>query len=313
MEFLRIFLIRTSLYSLTLESIPLFFIDEHHEAFYIWHYAITHSLISPSNNILLHIDTHSDLSSPVLNTPINELSQHLPDIHKFTYDELGIGSFIYPAIYQGIFHQIFWMGHSENRESSKIANSTSVSPIRAQILCTYNNEGKIFILNQSTSKDSVSVAFSRRDFTINDSLSIKQPVVLDIDLDYFSCATMPNHPIPIEVTKDQFHSYCQNPYHLLRFEYTCVPVQKESKYYLIFNQSENLVHRPEAHVSKETILARITSFGSWLLENKINPQIIEICRDRYSGYVPLDQLEFIEDALVKKLHTLYEMEIITLL
>ena len=182
MKSLRIFLIRTSLYFLTLEPIPLFFIEEHNEAFYIWHYAISHSLISSSNNILLHVDTHSDLSSPVLTTPINDLSNHLPDIHKFTYDELGIGSFIYPAIYQGIFNQIFWMGYFDN----------SLAPMKIQILSTYNNEGKIFLLNQSFPNDSKSISFSRQDFTINDSLSIKQPVVLDIDLDYFSCATMPN-------------------------------------------------------------------------------------------------------------------------
>ncbi len=311
MKFLRIFLIRTLLYSLTLEHIPLFFIEEHHEAFYIWHYAISHSLISSSNNILLHVDTHSDLSSPVLTTPINDLSNHLPDIHKFTYDELGIGSFIYPAIYQGIFNQVFWMGYFDNSELSKNLHSTSLLPMKNQILSTYNNEGKIFLINQTTLNNSRSVSFSRQDFTISESLSIKQPVVLDIDLDYFSCATMPNHPIPIEVTKDQFHSFCQNPYHLLRFEYTCVPVQKESRFYFIFNQSEDLVYRPEAHVSKQTILARIEVFGTWLRENKINPQIIEICRDQYSGYAPFDQIEFIENALVEKLNKIFEMDIKT--
>lgn len=47
-----------------MNKIPFYIIEEHHEAFLIWHYAIIKGLINKNRNTLLHIDEHSDMLLP---------------------------------------------------------------------------------------------------------------------------------------------------------------------------------------------------------------------------------------------------------
>src|SRR5215472_9699272 len=89
--------------------IPLFRLEEHHEAFLVWHYAIARQLMPASQNILLHVDEHSDWATPRLRRSIESAGSTLSGIAAFTYAELDIGSFIWPAIYKGIFAEVYWM------------------------------------------------------------------------------------------------------------------------------------------------------------------------------------------------------------
>ena len=82
---------------------PFFKIEEHHEAFLVWHDAIKRKFLPKKGNTLLHVDQHSDLAKPVLRTSINELKLEKEALLSFTYDELGIGNYIFPAVFTGIF------------------------------------------------------------------------------------------------------------------------------------------------------------------------------------------------------------------
>ena len=93
--------------------VPLIVIEEHHEAFFVWHRAICNGWMKPAGNTLLHLDEHHDLSVPVLRTPLRALRTP-EEVARFTYGELGIGSFIWPAVYTGVFEQFFWMRRSTN-------------------------------------------------------------------------------------------------------------------------------------------------------------------------------------------------------
>src|SRR5512136_599098 len=90
-------------------EIPLFLHEEHHEAFFIWHYAIQHDLLPAQQNVLLHVDSHADMGQPHLRTAIHQFPQTMPEIEQFTYNELGIGTFILPALYQRIFDTLYWL------------------------------------------------------------------------------------------------------------------------------------------------------------------------------------------------------------
>ncbi len=50
-------------------------------------------------------------------------------------------------------------------------------------------------------------------------LPARKDTILDIDLDYFSCAGKPveDHPVWIEINKSEFDKFNRNPYHLLKY------------------------------------------------------------------------------------------------
>lgn len=281
-------------------DIPLYRMNEHHEAFMIWNDAIDKKYLPQSGNALLHVDQHSDMSKPVLRTPITELKKSKEEIRSFTYNELGIGAFIYPAVYLGIFDTVYWLLQQDDFSVPK--------PLQEYVLSTYQNQGKIFQINQAKPSAPGSVCFKRRDLTIEESLKTTQSLVLDIDVDYFSCTTYQNKLIQIEITQKQFEDFNSDKYHLLRFEYFCYTKKVANQYFMIFNQSEDIVIRPKAMVSNNQVVERVNAFSDWLKRNEINPAIIDICRDTYSGYAPDSQRKFIEDNIIAKLEEIYNIQ-----
>ena len=283
-----------------MQDIPFYKIEEHYEAFLVWHDAIKRKFLPQKGNALLHVDQHSDLAKPILRTSINELKLEKTALLNFTYDELGIGNYILPAVFTGIFNAIYWMQQLDPASPTK--------PAQEFILSTYKNKGKIFMINKKNSSDRKGTPFIRRDFTVNEPLRHTQPLVLDIDIDYFSCNVYQNQLIRLEITRDQFHRFNNNKYHLMRFEYSCYSEQVDDQYFMVFNQSEDIVIRSFAKVSKTQILQRIDYFVEWLSKNHINPNIIEVCRNTFSEYTPKDQREFIEEKLESKLAPLYNLQ-----
>ncbi|MGE5656370.1 MAG: UPF0489 family protein [Actinomycetota bacterium] len=285
---------------------PVFLMEEHHEAFLIWHYAISQNIIPKSGNTLLHIDEHADMAAPRFNRSLNTLNGNLQDIYNFTYSELSIASFIVPAIYQQLFNQVFWIWQKQKGYLSEYI-CVSACDREGQILLknqTQNISQLIFNPNYKLAKYSCQ--------TLQDEFSENQAVVLDIDLDYFSC----NHQYlnlqgKIEVTQEQYQDLNRDRYHFLRtFFGSAVRTEVEAgKYYLLFNNYAN----PEAFpnplkVSEEEILNRIDRVINFLVQKRVQVKMIDICRSRISGYTPADQCQFIEDNLLKKLGELYELK-----
>lgn len=292
---------------MTRKSIPVFIIEEHHEAFIVWNYAIQKGLLPHRDNCLLHIDEHSDMGIPRFNESIHNLNGSMDKIIDFSYRELNIASFIIPACYCSIFNRVYWV--------KQIHSKTKYRPTK-MIVCSYNKAGKRLISGKAKDvNNDVDLDKSLFDYYLRtlEQLPTNKKVVLDIDLDFFSCSGNPNEleEIIVEISKDEHNSFLNNKYHRLNF----CPIGKietfkeKKKYYYVINYF-NEIYPNDLKVPEETIIKRISHFTEILKEKKIVPLIIDICRSRHSGYTPSDQWEFIEENLIKQLKEIYSIEIV---
>ena len=289
------------------KNIPAFIIEEHHEAFIVWNYAIQKGLLPIRDNCLLHIDEHADMGTPRFNESIHNLNGIMDKIIDFSYKELNIASFIIPACYCGIFNCVYWV--------RQIHGKTKYRPEK-MIVRSYNQAGKKLIsrkekyVNKEVNSD-----MSFYDYYLHtlEQLPSNKKVVLDIDLDFFSCTGNPNelNEIYIEISKDEYRSFLNNKYHRLNFCHIgkIETLEEDCKYYYVIN-NYNEIYPNDLKVQEETIIKRITYFTEILKKKKIAPIIIDICRSRHSGYTPSDQWEFIEKNLFKQLKEIYPLEII---
>ncbi|MFC1975628.1 UPF0489 family protein [Chloroflexota bacterium] len=285
--------------------IPLFIVEEHHEAFFIWHYARLKGLIEASGNTLLHVDQHADTVLPRLHTSLNSLPDDLEAYHRFTYSELCIGDFIPATLYQGLFKILYWVQHQKLKVSQTIHVYSHNQGGQALLMTGNIQEAGVF------SPERKSVHYELK--TINDELADKNAVVLDIDLDYFSCNRLHGvgelRSTKVEVTKAEFDKFTTNIYHPLRVSIGGVKAKTENgRYYLLVNDFPEVIPS-KLKVSSEQILTRMEQFAEFLVANNIQPQLIDICRSRFSGFTAEDQWEFIENKLLEKLNTMYNLDI----
>jgi hypothetical protein len=283
-----------------MKPIPLFLHEEHHEAFLIWHYAIQRGLLPAQQNVLLHVDSHSDMGQPLLRTAIHQFPHTLADIAQFTYNELNIGTFILPAIYQGIFQTIYWL----QPKAGKL--QTAQKYVR-----THKQAGQYFIVGPDFSpwphnkpwQDRV--CFTQHVISLETPVPAMPSVVLDIDLDFFSCEFFIDAAAKVEITPQEAERFQQNRYHPLRLHNHCMLEVHDHRFYLVLNVNSGGQIETSAKLSEEAIVQRIDRFGAFLRDNKITPTLIDVCRSRFSGYTPGDQWEWIEQRLCAKLRELY--------
>jgi hypothetical protein len=287
--------------------IKTFIIEEHHEAFIVWNYAIQQGLIPPTGNTLFHVDEHSDMGTPRFNSSIHSLNGDLKEIKDFTYRELKIGGFIIPAIYKKLINKVYWV-----KQKHRFSKAKSVK----MYVRSYNQSGTRLLSGKLAELEDIKSDDDREEFgyflrTI-DQIPSKQNVILDIDLDYFSCSGNPNEleEIYIEISENEFRKFNADNYHRLNY---CnlgrvETLEDNNNYYYVFNNYKE-IYPSNAKVKNNLIEDRINLFIDTLKAKKIRPEIIDICRSRYSGYTPLDQWEFIEKKLLNGLISIYDIEI----
>lgn len=291
--------------------IPVFIIEEHHEAFFIWNYGYFKGVIRPFGNTLLHVDSHDDMVIAKLNSSVDELEDDLHKIYNYTYQEFGIASFIIPAIYRGIINNYTFL-YKYDAYSGKRVN---------KYVASYQSEGKFFKteevnaflrlkLKSNENQWGKYQFYTYQEIGLASKFSTSQPLILDIDLDFFSCDnSLSSAQIKIEITKEAYLEFNKNKYHPFRIlPAAALTVTNEAdRYYLQYNewQEESELQK----VSLEIIDKRINKFISFLKENNLKPNLIDICRSRFSGYTPIDQWQYIENKLISGLEQLYNMEI----
>lgn len=287
------------------KTIPTFIIEEHHEAFIVWNYAIQQGLIPPTGNILFHVDEHSDMGTPRFNTSINDLNGDINTIKYFTYKELNIASFIMPSLYKNLFSHVHWIRQKHQKQEVRHEE---------MYIRSYNQSGKRLISGKLNTLKEIKTDpdIKRFNYYLRTIKQIpnEKNAVLDIDLDYFSCSGNPNEleEVYVEITKDEYQNFITNKYH--RLNYLGIEKIEASKindnyYYKINDYNE--IYPSSLKVDEKEIIKRINDFIIILVNKKISPAIISICRSAYSGYTPKEQVNFIHDNLLIKLSEIFEL------
>ncbi len=292
-------------------TVPLFIMEEHHEAFFIWNYGYFKGLINPFGNTLLHVDSHEDMVIAKLSTSVDEIQDDLIEIYEYGYREFGIASFIMPAIYRGMINNYTFLcrydDSSQNRSNRYVAS--------------YQSEGKFFKtgevnpllrvqLQSEESQWGKYQFYSYQEIGLASNFSTSQPLILDIDLDYFSCDnSLSSAETKIEISEGAYLDFKNNKYHPFRImPAAALSVTKEEDHcYLHYNEWQEVPDLKK--VSTDVIDKRINRFVNFLKENELKPGLIDICRSRLSGYTPMDQWEYIENKLLEGLGQLFSLEI----
>ena len=289
-------------------SIKTFIIEEHHEAFIVWNYAIQEGLIPSTGNTLFHVDEHSDMGTPQFNISINELNGNLESVKKFTYSELNIAHFITPALYKGLFNQVYWIKQKHKKEKGHFER---------MYVRSYNQKGEMLLSGKLNDLWKINNDIDRREFNYYLKNIYQLPentnVVLDIDLDYFSCTGNPNEieEIIIEIAEDEYNKFNSTPYHRLRFSglNKIEAISEDDKYFYKLN-AFNTIYSSNLLVDLETIDERIKQLCQQIERKHISPQIIDICRSRYSGYTHTEQVNHIEKKLIDELRKTFSLQMI---
>ncbi|KAA2215789.1 peptide arginase, FlmR/OhkR family [Maribacter flavus] len=287
-------------------AIKTIIVEEHNEAFFVWHYAIKEGYIKKEGNCLFHIDEHSDMNVPFFNTSINDLNGDLQKVDDFTDEEVAIAGFITPAVYMGIFDNVYWIKRKHRKRSAKNFDL---------FIGSHNDEGRKLMLGEIQDNGKLDMTSKRFNYLKLEPHEIQgdcQNVILDIDLDFFSCSGNPNfnEKLFVEISKSEYDNFNSDRYHRLRYVNIgkIGTLKREGKYYYVFNDYEG-VQTENQRLTESEIKEEIERFVGYLDINNIRPSLIDICRSRFSGYTPKDQWEFIEKHLIDALSKIYPLEI----
>ncbi len=282
-------------------KIPYALFEEHHEAFYYWGLAVEKGWIAPRGNTLFHVDHHDDMESGAyphnFETPFSSLQER----KEFTYHCLGIADFIVPALYEQLFDSLYMMKAVLPKPFGQEQRLVQLSDGNCLRACAY-----IPFLHAEYKKSNHPNYrfFSYYEGSLSDTPPMDN-VVLDIDLDYFcwddSLRTVGAKRI--ELTKEGFEDYQNNPYHPFRIlpRKLLDAVEENGRYYLQYQEPLNM----EAIADEERIQKRMDRFFQWMSQQPWQPRFLSVCRSAHSGYLPAVRAAFVERQFMRGLEQLW--------
>jgi hypothetical protein len=242
------------------------------------------------------VDEHDDVANLHLHRALDDGFAGWADLCRFTYGELACSDFIVPAVYQGLFREVCWLKRPPGRSSD-------------QMLGVWSPDGAgrtLIVIEREPAPRCPRAAYRLR--ALGDAVPMNGPVLLDIDLDFFSSEDGAHQPLRIEITSAEFDALRTNPYHPLRLARGGrIRVEEVAgRHYL------DLVHRPDApptprRAARAEIEESMRALSALL--RPLAPPVITVARSRHSGFTPAEQWEWIEEALLEMLRGIYPVEV----
>ena len=282
-------------------KMPFLIMEEHHEAFYYWGLAVEKGWIAPRGNVLFHVDHHDDLTCGGYFHDFSKPFLTLEERRAFTYSDLGIADFIVPALYEGLFSQMFNM-----KGLVKQPFSTEERLIRLRGNHVLEPGKYIPFLHADKRRDGADGYgfYTYHEGALSDT-GMLENVVLDIDLDYFcwdnSLSTTASKRI--EITKEAHEEFNENPYHPFRIlPRALIRAEAENgRYYLRYTEPPT----EEVPAEEKQIRTRIDHFFNWLGSQPWEPSLVTLCRSARSGYLPQDRAGLVEELVCEGLKRLW--------
>jgi hypothetical protein len=271
-----------------------YIVEEHHEAYFIWHYARSLNPAAwPAH--LFHVDAHPDMDLSGGGMIPGGSSSHRA-VMDFVYNGLDIQTFITPAVYGGFFQNVTWVAPGPKKPAGGETHIWSAG----------ETDGRLFMSTRRPDRGSSKTFHYRWTGLDHPCPKPAGPVVLDIDLDFFASSPRPVSG-SLEITEAEYRRYRENPRHLFRLHFgsRIEMLEKEGRYHAVFTP-DDAVHRAGIReVNPDRAERAVAELETWLKENRVEAGLITVCRSRLSGFSPKGLWERLEKRLMDGLESLY--------
>jgi hypothetical protein len=280
--------------------------EEHNEAFIAWHHSIRKE--SGVQFSLIHVDEHSDLCPPRFYSPLPNKASSMDAVARFVFDQMTNYEFIVPLALEGMIREIIWIHREEDPEVVAYLAGTNSSANSWYFFQPLKRKDMLLARIRQMRSNFALVDFAQRKTSA--VIRPRWPVLLDIDLDYFSCRNQADDVRRIELSESEVKSYCSDRYHYLRVELGArAKVLKDNgRYYLVLREYPDATPAPLI-ASDTQISERIAALQCFLRSNAIQPRIITICRSAFSAYSHFEQVDHIQELLFEALRSIYTLQV----
>ena len=109
--------------------------DNHNHALYFWYLARHQGKIG-NNNLLIHIDEHSDMRDPEVYLSSEE-SKNMQKVFEYVNFTLNVGNYIIPAQKEGIVGEVFQVRNEENLQNylERFTKKTQTWEQKSGVIC----------------------------------------------------------------------------------------------------------------------------------------------------------------------------------
>ena len=275
----------------TPRGVPVYFLDEHHEAFIAWwlHFTQTPSSLSRT---LIHIDEHADFGMPHLTLPVPSSGTKLNEVEEFVYKQLSIGTFLIPAAAVKFFSNLIWVRPSNEFTEEATEIHLGISKTTPFLSFNSSADSVTFLQYSSTSWDK--------------ALDSSQEWMLDICLDSFFCnEKLTPDPFLLEITPAQFQLLNKAQLNVWNMRYGSAARVYKNSGVCFFELDLASWSSPECLDLRTDMEERLNKLNVFLSKLKQMPLMVTISRSVKSGYVPLNMAKYLENRIVAIIRAIF--------